>query len=91
MLLNCGVGEDSGESLGLHWVLDRPPIPRACQKDRESCRWERERKLGGPGAGQLAIWRPEESVLERPSFQLVEGPGLQALCECPLPTEKYNK
>ena len=23
--------------------------------------------------------RPEESVLERPSFQLVEGPGLQAL------------
>ena len=27
----------------------------------------------------MAIWRPEESVLERPSFQLVEGPGLQAL------------
>ena len=27
----------------------------------------------------MAIWRLEESVLERPSFQLVEGPGLQAL------------
>ena len=31
MLLNCGVGEDSWESLGLHWVHSKPVHPKGDQ------------------------------------------------------------
>ena len=54
------------------------PSPGPVKRAESLATGKGSRNSGALGQGS---WRPEESVLERHSFQLVEGPGLQALSE----------